>query len=128
MHLQPLHPISHRESWTAGEVAVDPTAVVAPGVLLQADPGCRIRIGPGAVIGMGTVVHAHDGAIDIGAGVNVGAAVLLIGRVTIGDRACLGSQATIMNTVVNMGQTIAPGEIIGISHPPAIALPRRQIP
>ena len=117
MHLQPLHPISHSESWTAGEVVVDSTAVVAPGVLLQADPGCRIKIGPGAVIGMGTVVHARDqGAIEIGAGVNVGAAVLLIGRVTVGDRACLGSQVTVINTTVMMGQTVAPGEVLGIQY------------
>ena len=117
MHLQALHPISHSESWTAGEVVVDSTAVVAPGVLLQADPGCRIKIGPGAVIGMGTVVHARDrGAIEIGAGVKVGTAVLLIGRVTVGDRACLGAQVTVMNTTVMMGQTVAPGEVLGIQY------------
>ncbi|MEM9771308.1 MAG: hypothetical protein AAF889_06875 [Cyanobacteria bacterium P01_D01_bin.73] len=116
MSLQPLHPISDRDSWIAGEVVVDSTAVVAPGVLLQADPGCRIRIGPGAVVGMGTVIHAYNGAIEVGAGVNVGAAVLLVGRVTVGDRACVGAQTTVMNAVVNMGQAIAPGSLIGVPY------------
>ncbi|MEM9244390.1 MAG: hypothetical protein AAGA67_01400 [Cyanobacteria bacterium P01_F01_bin.153] len=116
MSLQPLHPISHRDSWVAGEVVVDSTAVIAPGVLLQADPGCRIRIGPGAVVGMGTVIHAYNGAIEVGAGVNVGAAVLLVGRVTVGDRACVGAQTTVMNAVVNMGQAIAPGSLIGVPY------------
>ncbi|MGD1851267.1 MAG: hypothetical protein ACFCBU_11905 [Cyanophyceae cyanobacterium] len=116
MNLQPLHPISDRDSWIAGEVVVDSTAVVAPGVLLQAEPGCRIRIGPGAVVGMGTVIHAYNGAIEVGAGVNVGAAVLLVGRVTVGDRACVGAQTTVMNSVVNMGQAIAPGSLIGVPY------------
>ncbi|MGD1937661.1 MAG: hypothetical protein ACFCA4_08920 [Cyanophyceae cyanobacterium] len=116
MSLLPLHPISDRDSWIAGEVVVDSTAVVAPGVLLQAEPGCRIRIGPGAVVGMGTVIHAYNGAIEVGAGVNVGAAVLLVGRVTVGDRACVGAQTTVMNAVVNMGQAIAPGSLIGVPY------------
>ena len=41
-----------------GNVSIDPSAAIAPGVLLQAEENSRITIGAGVCIGAGTIVHA----------------------------------------------------------------------
>ncbi|XFA73986.1 hypothetical protein RYO59_002250 [Thermosynechococcaceae cyanobacterium Okahandja] len=96
-----------------GDVVVDPQAVLAPGVVLWAEAGASIRIAAGTCVGMGSVIHAHGGAIVIGEGVNLGAGVLLIGQVTIEPHACIGTTATIMNATVPAGAVVAAGSLMG---------------
>lgn len=116
MTLQPLHPVDDRQSWISGEVTLDPTATIAPGVLLQADPGSRITIGPHVTIGMGAVVHAcQGGQIVLEASAHLGAAVLLIGAVRVGRSACIGPSTTVLNQSIAPGQRIAPGQYLGDS-------------
>ncbi|MFG3816494.1 hypothetical protein [Limnothrix redekei] len=116
MTLQPLHPVDDRQSWISGEVTLDPTATIAPGVLLQADPGSRITIGPHVTIGMGAVVHAcQGGQIVLEASAHLGAAVLLVGAVRVGRSACVGPSTTVLNQSIAPGQRIAPGQYLGDS-------------
>ncbi|MCS6959415.1 MAG: hypothetical protein RMK91_05130 [Pseudanabaenaceae cyanobacterium SKYGB_i_bin29] len=110
MYLASLQPLT--TAYTYGNVAVDPTAVIAPGVLLQADEGCRITIGAGVCVGMGTIIHAHKGDITIGSGANLGAAVLVVGKVEIGQGSCIGTGATIYNIDIGAGQIIPSGALI----------------
>ncbi|WP_448525362.1 hypothetical protein [Parathermosynechococcus lividus] len=97
----------------AGDVVVHPQAILAPGVLLWAEAGAIIRIAAGVCIGMGSVIHAHGGAITVSEGVNIGAGVLLIGQVTIEPHACIGTSATLMNTIVPAGAVVAAGSLLG---------------
>ncbi|NJO86234.1 MAG: hypothetical protein HC818_06545 [Synechococcaceae cyanobacterium RM1_1_27] len=68
-HLPPLEAVVSQHISPAGglingDVQMDPTAQIGPGVLLQADPGCQIRVGAGACIGMGSIIHAPRGIPD----------------------------------------------------------------
>ncbi|MDX2243926.1 MAG: hypothetical protein NW224_24890 [Leptolyngbyaceae cyanobacterium bins.302] len=108
-----LRPISTSHYYTSGDVTIHAGVAIAPGVLLQADANSRIVIRSGACIGIGAILHAHNGEIEVGEGANVGAEVLLVGQVRIGGNACLGAATTIINSSVEPGQSIPPGSLIG---------------
>jgi carbon dioxide concentrating mechanism protein CcmN len=114
-----LQPISHSHYYISGDVLIHDSAAIAPGVVIKADPDSRIRIGAGVCIGIGSILHAHQGDLDIGQGANIGAEVLLIGKVKIGAKACIGSATTVFNTDVGLGQVIPPGSLIGDTSRPA---------
>ena len=113
MSLSPLHPIGNFNSHISGEVIIDRTAAIAPGVVFHADPNSRIIIAAGVCIGMGVVLHAHDGNLEIETGVNLGAGVLMVGKGTIGANACIGAATTIFNCSVAPKQVIPPGSLLG---------------
>lgn len=113
MHLPPLQPISNSQFYVSGNVTVAPGAAIAPGVLLQADPDSEITIASGVCIGMGAILHAHQGKLEIEEGTNIGTGVLIIGNCKIGTNACIGSMTTIFNSSVSRGEVIAPGSLIG---------------
>ncbi|MBD1912135.1 MULTISPECIES: hypothetical protein [unclassified Leptolyngbya] len=92
--------------WVVGEVVVDPSAAIAPGTLLLAEPGCRLFIGPGVCMGTGSIVHGFGGDLTIEAGAVVGSAALLLGNGKIGAKACIGASATLVNPTVEAGQMI----------------------
>lgn len=96
-----------------GDVRIDDSAAIAPGVILQADTNFSLTIGAGVCIGMGTILHAHQGNLEIQSGAVLGAGVLVIGAVTIGANACIGSTATIWNAHVDPEQIIIPGSVVG---------------
>ncbi len=96
-----------------GNVSIDPTAAIAPGVLLQAEADSRIAIGAGVCIGAGTIIHASGGNIDIGAGVCIGRGVLVIGSGSIDRNACIGAGTTIMNPQVEEADVIPTHSILG---------------
>ena len=113
MSLSPLHPIGNFNSHISGEVIIDRTAAIAPGVVFHADPNSKIIIAAGVCIGMGVVLHAHDGNLEIETGVNLGAGVLVVGKATIGANACIGAATTIFNCSVASKQVIPPGSLLG---------------
>jgi carbon dioxide concentrating mechanism protein CcmN len=115
MSLPPLQlrPISTSHYYVSGDVTIQDGAAIAPGVLLQADPNSRVIVKAGACIGIGAVLHAHQGTVEVGEGASIGAEVLLVGQVTIGARACVGSATTIFNSAIALGQVIPPGSLIG---------------
>ncbi|HEY9647500.1 MAG TPA: hypothetical protein V6C88_14080 [Chroococcidiopsis sp.] len=95
-----------------GDVTVDETAAIAPGVLLQADPGSRLVIAAGVSIGMGAILHANQGTLEIGAEAVIGASALIIGGGRIGDRACIGASSTLVHCSVAPNQVIAANTVL----------------
>ena len=108
-----FEPINTKQSLTSGDVVTFADAVIAPGVLLQADTGSQIMIRSGVCIGLGSVIHARGGNIVIDDGANLGAGVLLIGTVTIGARACLGAAVTVIDSEVAPGMILEAGTLVG---------------
>ena len=96
-----------------GDVAVHPNVAIAPGVILQAEPGSRLVIGQGVCIGLGAILHAYQGVLEIEEGANLGSGVLVVGQGTIGAYACIGSASTIFNHSVEAKQTIGSHCLVG---------------
>lgn len=125
MYLASLQPLA--TAYICGDVELDPHAVVAPGVLLQADQGCKILVGVGVCLGMGTIVHAHGGNITIEAGANLGAGVLVVGTLTIGQGSCIGATSTIYSVDIAPGQILAPGTLVNQTQAPQSPAPSPPI-
>ncbi len=113
MYLPPLQPIVNSEIQLCGDVEIHPTASIAPGVILKAAPNSRIVIGADVCLGMGVILSAYNGSIEIEAGVTLGSGVLIIGSSKIGANACIGTTTTIFNTSIAAMTVINPGSIIG---------------
>jgi len=121
MYLSPLQLSSNSQILMSGDVVVNEGAAIAPGVILQADPGSRILIAAGACIGMGVILHAREGNLEIGAGVILGAGVLVVGAGTIGANACIGAATTLINPSIDQMQILPAGSLIGDSSRQAAA-------
>ncbi len=113
MYLPSLQPVSKTHYYVSGDVTIDECAAIAPGVIFQADPGCRILIAAGACIGMGAVLHAHQGNLEVEVGANLGSGVLVFGQGKIGSHACIGSATTILNASIEPAQVVPPASVIG---------------
>ncbi len=113
MYLPSLHPVSNSHFYVSGNVTIDPSAAIAPGVLFQADPESQIIIAAGVCIGMGTILHAHQGILEVESGANIGTGVLMVGKGKIGTNACIGSMTTILNSDLRPGEVVPPGSLIG---------------
>ena len=124
-----------------GNVSIDPSAAIAPGVLLQAEANSRITIGAGVCIGAGTIVHAAGGDLDICAGACLGRGVLIIGSGTIDRNACIGAGTTIIDPQIEEGSVISTHSLLGdrsrgevsvvespVPHPPEPNPDRSGIP
>ncbi len=112
-HLPLLAPVNDTGYILSGDVQVDESAGIAAGVLLQADPGSQIRVEAGVCIGMGSILHAHEGSIHVRAGATLGTGVLMVGQLTVGERACIGSFSTLWNTWIADREIIPPGSLRG---------------
>ncbi len=99
--------------YVSGEVQVEAGAGIGAGVLLRANPGCRIEIGRGVCIGMGSILHACGGSLVVEAGATLGMGVLVIGQGTIGKNACIGSETTLLNCSVLSQAVIPPRSLVG---------------
>jgi carbonic anhydrase/acetyltransferase-like protein (isoleucine patch superfamily) len=109
MYLPPLQMPVSLDRVIIGDVQIDPNAAIAPGVILQADPGSSIVIGTGVGIGMGAIIHARNGNILIEAGTSLGAGVLIVGKAEIGINCCIGSCVTLVNCSLESGSIVAAG-------------------
>lgn len=112
-YLPPPRPVLNKDIRISGDVEIHPTASLAPGVILQAAPNSRIVIGADVCIGMGTIINACQGAIDIEAGAILGSGVLIIGESKIGNNCCIGTSTTIFRKNVAAMAVIEPGSIVG---------------
>jgi carbon dioxide concentrating mechanism protein CcmN len=113
MLVSPLQLLSNSQIYVSGDVTVDEGAAIAPGVILQADPNSKIRIGAGTCIGLGTIIHARQGTLVIEEGVILGTGVLIVGAGKIGANACIGSGVTILNPAIKDSEMLAAGALIG---------------
>ncbi|MBD1883787.1 carbon dioxide concentrating mechanism protein [Microcoleus vaginatus] len=113
MYLSPLQLSSNSQILMSGDVVVNEGAAIAPGAILQAAPGSRISIAAGACIGMGVILHAREGTLEIAAGAILGAGVLVVGAGTIGENACIGAGTTLINPCIDKMQIMAAGSLIG---------------
>lgn len=113
MYLSPLQLSSNSQIFVSGDVVVDEGAAIAPGVILQADPDSRISIAPGVCIGMGAILHARQGTLEVEAGAILGAGVLVVGAGTIGQNACIGAGTTLIDPSVPRMQILPAGSLIG---------------
>jgi carbon dioxide concentrating mechanism protein CcmN len=96
-----------------GNVSIDPSAVIAPGVLLQAEVNSKIKIAAGVCIGAGTIVQAAGGNLYIEAGVCIGRGVLIVGNGSIDRDACIGAGTTAIDPHIEVGAVIPPNSLIG---------------
>jgi carbon dioxide concentrating mechanism protein CcmN len=110
--MQLLRPPLDSSSYIQGDVTIDPGAVIAPGVLLQAGPNSRIVIASGVCLGMGVILQVHEGTLEIHSGASLGAGVLVVGSGKIGSNACIGTTSTLLNPSVASEQVIAPGSLL----------------
>jgi carbon dioxide concentrating mechanism protein CcmN len=108
-----LRPISTSTYYVSGDVTIQEGVAIAPGVLIQADPDSCVIIKAGACIGIGAVLHASKGVLEIGEGANIGAEALLVGEVFIGKNACIGTATTIFNSSISAGALVPPGSLVG---------------
>jgi carbon dioxide concentrating mechanism protein CcmN len=113
VYLPPLQAMHDSQVFISGDVTIDPSAAIAPGVLLQASAGSSIIIAAGVCIGMGAVLHACDGTLEIQSGASLGAGVLVVGAGIIGPNACIGSQSTLLNTSVEGKLLVPAGSVLG---------------
>ncbi len=115
MYLRPLQPVSDPQIHIIGDVKVDPSAVIAPGVILRAVSHSQIIIRAGVCIGSGTVINACGGVIEIGCSASLGVGVLIVGAGQIGANTCIGAATTIFNTSVEEMRVVQAGSLLGDS-------------
>jgi carbon dioxide concentrating mechanism protein CcmN len=113
MSVPPLRLGNNFDSYISGEVIIHPSAVLAPGVIVQAAPNSKVIIGSGVCVGMGSILQVDQGTLEIEAGANLGAGFLMVGAGKIGRNACIGSATTVFYCSVAAGQVVAPGSIVG---------------
>lgn len=97
----------------SGDVRIDPRAVIASGVILQAAPNSYIAIAAGVCIGAGSIIQAHQGNIDIQAGTIIGAGTLIIGKSSIGENVCIGYGTTIFRASIISATILPPNTLVG---------------
>ena len=110
--------VSHTHYCVMGDVTVDSTAAIAPGGVLQASPGSRIIIRPGACLAGGVCIQSRNGVLTIGTGTNLGANVLVIGNGTIGDHTCVSPGCTVLNPQLDANGVVPPSSIVGAAPTP----------
>jgi carbon dioxide concentrating mechanism protein CcmN len=120
-------PPPNRPAVISGDVTVHPTANVASGVLLHADPGSQLVIGVGACIGAGCILHAHTGTLFIGDGVILGMGTLVFGTTQVGERSCIGADSSLIDVSIAPNTVLPPNSLIdsyssspeyATAHPP----------
>ncbi|WP_293079757.1 hypothetical protein [Moorena sp. SIO4A1] len=99
--------------YVEGNVSVDPSAVISAGVILRADRDSKITIAAGVCIGMGAIIHAHKGTVEVESGASLGAGVLVVGKGKIGANASIGSLTTIWNHSVESLQVVPSASVLG---------------
>lgn len=112
MEPSPLHFVSHTHYYRGGDVTVDASAAIAPGVVFRAAPNSSIRIGPGVCVGAGVVIQAKQGSVHIEAGVSLGTGVLIVGHGYVGKDACVGPSSTLVNPAIAPSTIIPPCSLL----------------
>ena len=113
MSLPILQPNSTQIPQVRGDVTIDSSVIFASGVILNATPGNKITIHAGVCLGMGTIITAHQGDVEIKANAILGPGTLIIGNCIIGSQVSLGTSVTVFHTSIDNLAVIPAGSIIG---------------
>ena len=105
--------VSHTHYCIVGDVSVDASAAIAPGVVLQALPGSRIIISKGACLAGGVCVQAKAGLLTISSGATLGANVLVAGNGRVGANACISPGSTLINPQIEDNALLPPNTLSG---------------
>ena len=118
MEPSPLHFVSQTHYYRGGDVVIDASAAIAPGVVLRAAAdGSSIHIGPGVCVGAGVVIQARQGRISIEAGVSLGTGALIVGHGYVGKDVCVGPSSTLLNPAIAPNTVIPPCSLIEATSP-----------
>ncbi len=101
-----------------GDVTIDATAAIAPGVVLQAPSGSRIVVGKSVCLAAGVCLQSRQGILTIEAGASLGANVLVVGHGTVGTNACISAGSTLINPAVAAKSIVPPDSLIEASSSP----------
>ncbi|MBX2863341.1 MAG: hypothetical protein KTR27_07270 [Leptolyngbyaceae cyanobacterium MAG.088] len=112
MEPSPLHFVSHTHYYRGGNVVVDSSAAISPGVVFRAAPNASIRIGPGVCVGAGVVIQARQGCLSVRSGASLGTGVLIVGHGHVGEDACVGPSSTLINPEIAPNAIIPPCSLI----------------
>ena len=104
--------VSDTHYCVVGDVSIDATAAIAPGVVLQAPSGSRIIIGKGACLAAGVCIQSRSGILTIAEGASLGANVLVIGSGEVGSNACVSAGSTVINPSVAAEVILPPDTLI----------------
>ena len=104
--------VSDTHYCVVGDVSVDSSAAIAPGVVLQAASGSRIIIGEGVCLAAGVCIQSRRGVLTIAAGASLGANVLVVGSGEIGMNACVSAGSTLINPSVNADAILPPDSLV----------------
>lgn len=105
--------VSHTHYCIVGDVSVDASAAIAPGVVLQALPGSRLIIGSGACLAGGVCVQAKAGLLTLSSGATLGANVLVVGNGRVGANACISPGSTLINPQIEDNALLPPNTLSG---------------
>jgi carbon dioxide concentrating mechanism protein CcmN len=95
-----------------GDVTIDATAAIAPGVVLQAPTGSRIVVGKSVCLAAGVCIQSRQGVLTIAAGASLGANVLVVGSGTVGTNACISAGSTLIDPAIAAESIVPPDSLI----------------
>lgn len=113
MSLPILQPSSQDTTQIRGNVTVDRSVIIASGVILNATEGHKIVLKAGVCVGMGTIINAYGGDIEVRENAILGSGSLIFGSCIIGSQVSLGASVTVYNANVEPRTVIPAGTIIG---------------
>lgn len=99
-----------------GNVEIDPSVAIAPGSILEAEPGCRLIVATGVCLGTDVTLQARWGDLVIEPGVSLGSGVLVVGAGRIGHRSCIGSASTLINPQILPQTTLPPRSLVEVDR------------
>ena len=102
-----------KHGYAYGDVDIAPGVAMAEGVLLGAEPGCRLVISAGVCLGADVVIRVSRGTLIVEPGANLGSGVLVVGPGRIGHHACIGANSTVINPNVEAHAVVAPKALLG---------------
>lgn len=115
MSQRPPSLVSDTHYCVVGDVTIEATAAIAPGVVLQASTGSRIVVGKGVCLAAGVCIQSRNGILTIQAGASLGANVLIVGSGTVGANACISAGSTIINPAVEAEAILPPDTLMDAS-------------
>lgn len=113
MPLPILQPSSTDTTRIRGDVTIDQSVIIASGVILNATQGNKIIIRAGVCLGMGTIITAYHGDVEIRENAILGSGSLILGNCIVGSQVSLGASVTVYQTNIESMSVIPAGSIIG---------------